>query len=142
MHEHFTPDDEGVVEGYELFPLGKYHVKFEYHDFIKPLGLGDRIRLWFVITSGEYKSGLIPYFCPIIKTGRKGGFTCRKGSKYKNTLQALTGREGQRRDRFSPSLLKGMKLVAETAHVKTRKDKSDYSEDDHYSKVKSLEREE
>ena len=132
MHDHFTPDIEaGVVEGYDLFPPGKYPVTFDSHDFINPPGFGHRIRLWFVITSGDYEGCLVPYFCKIRLTSRKfGGFSCRKGSKYNTTMKALTWRKGQRLDRFSPLLLKGMKLLAEVVTVDKRRDGTPYPKED------------
>ena len=142
MHDHSTTDIEaGVVEGYDLFPPGKYPVTFENHDFINPPGLGHRIRLWFVITSGKHEGCLVPYFCKIRKTSRTGGFSCRRGSKYSTTMKALTYRQGQRPDRFPPSLLKGMKLLADVVTVDKRKDKTLYPKEDWYSKVESLEHE-
>ena len=142
LHPHSTPNtDEGIVVGYELIPAGKYPVTFDSHDFINPPGLGHRIRLWFAITDSEYAGIPVPYFCTVTITNRKkGSFTIRKGSKYFTTMNALTGRQGQRPDRYSPSLLKGMKLLANVVTVDKRKDGTPYPKEDCYSKVFSLER--
>lgn len=51
LHIHSTPNtDEGIVEGYEFFPPGRYAIMFDFHDFIRLRGWSDRIRLRFTIT--------------------------------------------------------------------------------------------
>lgn len=129
----------GTVEGYDLISPGKYLVKYESYDLIHPQ-VGERVRMWFVITWGETAGLLIPYFCKVTVTNsKKGDFSFRRNSKFRNTMKALTGRQLSRGDRLSPSALTGLKLVAEVITVDKKGDGKPHPKEDWYSKVESLE---
>ncbi len=141
---HDEPPSEsgqGVVEGYEMIPPGQYEVSYQTFDLISPFGVGDRIRLWFVITDGPYEGIMIPLFCPVRIVDRKAkDFGCRKGSKYVHIMRTISDRQDQRPDRLPPSLLKGVELSGKVVTVESNKIKKTYDREDCYSKIESLER--
>jgi hypothetical protein len=134
--DSFSPE----YAGYDLYPDGEYTVTYNYSELCKTRW-GPRASLWFAITVGESSGELVPYFCPVEWVNKaKGRTKFAKGSKYEALMRSATGWNGKRRDRCSPSRLKGITFKAKLKTVKERGDETPYSPEECYSKIEKLEK--